>query len=177
MSTKVYHNKLVRDGIPQKLEGKSVLFDVRYACSAEMTGLLLAKLMEELEDLGQEEAFTPSWLSELVDVMDVLDSLAQRTVKAKAMLSLSDKRKRFDGIDLEEIRKDLFLTCNYLRDSTVYGFDWSTHLTHAILMCERLSSQSTEVSNEMSGIRQEKTDTHGGFSQGIVLLWTQDPEE
>jgi predicted house-cleaning noncanonical NTP pyrophosphatase (MazG superfamily) len=71
---KTHENKLVRDRIPELLAERGVPFEARTASNAELPGLLLAKLDEEIaeylaaaDDLARVE--------ELADVLEVVVGL------------------------------------------------------------------------------------------------------
>lgn len=71
------YEKLVRDGIPARLDAAGVRYEVRRATSEEMPALLIAKLQEEIGELlaatSDDEA-----LEEIADVFEVLAALASQ---------------------------------------------------------------------------------------------------
>lgn len=71
------YEKLVRDGIPARLDAAGVRYEVRRATSEEMPALLIAKLQEEIGELlaatTDDEA-----LEEIADVFEVLTALTSQ---------------------------------------------------------------------------------------------------
>lgn len=65
------YNKLVRDKIPEIIEADGKKCEIKIASKEEMTGLLEAKLMEEVNEYLEDKN-----LEELADVMEVLFGLA-----------------------------------------------------------------------------------------------------
>ncbi|HUX80884.1 MAG TPA: nucleoside triphosphate pyrophosphohydrolase [Candidatus Paceibacterota bacterium] len=81
------YNKLVRDKIPQILDGKGVTYEKRIATSEEYRIELIKKLAEEVGEFG--EAGSPE---ELADVLEVISAL----------------RKLPEYANVEELRKQKF---------------------------------------------------------------------
>ncbi len=71
---KTHENKLVRDRIPELLAERGVPFEARTASKAELPGLLLAKLDEEMaEYLAAADNLARA--EELADVLEVVVGL------------------------------------------------------------------------------------------------------
>lgn len=74
---RVYYNKLVRDGIKAKIEGKGEQCSVRVIeDEAEFRQELLKKVNEEAQGLSQSRT-REDFLAEYADLMAVLDALTQ----------------------------------------------------------------------------------------------------
>jgi predicted house-cleaning noncanonical NTP pyrophosphatase (MazG superfamily) len=69
--------KLVRDGIPARLEAAGVEYEARTASHSELEALLLAKLQEEVSEL-LGAASDADALDEVADILEVLAALASR---------------------------------------------------------------------------------------------------
>lgn len=86
-------NKLVRDGIPAKLDAAGVRYEIRTAAPGELEALLLAKLQEEVDELlgaaSDDEA-----LEEIADISEVLAALATRHGANEALLRAKQRAKR-----------------------------------------------------------------------------------
>ena len=73
--------KLIRHRIPEQMAARGVICETRVAALGEMPGLLLAKLREEVAELGVEFAKAPPGdnlqrqCEELADVMEVVRCL------------------------------------------------------------------------------------------------------
>lgn len=64
------YNKLVRDGIPAKLDGLGVPYEKRIASSEEYKAELIKKLGEEASEFA-----VAGEIEELADVLEVIESL------------------------------------------------------------------------------------------------------
>ena len=74
---RIYYNKLVRDGIKDKIESKGESCEVREITDdAEFRGELLKKITEEAYELSRTDS-RDSFLQEYADLMVVLDALTQ----------------------------------------------------------------------------------------------------
>src|SRR5512140_3338267 len=69
------HEKLVRDGIPARLDAACVPYEIRAALPEEMRGLLLAKLGEEVAELLVATSDADA-LDEIADISEVLAAIA-----------------------------------------------------------------------------------------------------
>ena len=78
------YNKLVRDKIPEILDGKGIQYEKRIASLEEYKVELVKKLIEETQEFSAD----PS-LEELADVIEVIEAL----------------KKLPDYADVEEVRK------------------------------------------------------------------------
>ncbi len=77
MSGRVYYNKLIRDGIPKKIENNGGEYEVRPVIDdAEFQLELLKKVKEEAGALSSVRT-REEFLSEYADLMVVLDTLTQ----------------------------------------------------------------------------------------------------
>jgi predicted house-cleaning noncanonical NTP pyrophosphatase (MazG superfamily) len=75
--SKVYYNKLVRDGIKDKIEGNGETCEVRVLTeNEEFEQELLKKVREEAEGLSKAKS-REEFLAEYADLMAVLDALTQ----------------------------------------------------------------------------------------------------
>ena len=70
-------DKLVRDGIPARLDAMGIRHGTRTARPDELEGLLLAKLQEEVAELLAATT-EDDILGEIADVSEVLVALAER---------------------------------------------------------------------------------------------------
>lgn len=64
------YEKLVRDRIPEILDGKSVPYEKRIADDAEYRAELIEKLLEEAQEFAEEGS-----IEELADVLEVVQTL------------------------------------------------------------------------------------------------------
>lgn len=174
MSNRIHHNKLVRDKIPDNLTRKRVSFDIRSARSSEMTGLLLDKLKEELEELRREELLSEDWCAELADVMEVVHTLRDRSSGAGVYIPFVEKYEALGELALKPLWPMLIEKIGLLAKSEVYGSEWALYLADIIAICQRFC-QSSELS--VTALQEQKREEIGGFSQGIVLLWTEESEK
>lgn len=87
--------KLVRDGIPTRLDAVGVRYETRTASSDEIGTLLFAKLQEEVGELlgatTDDEA-----LDEIADISEVLAALASRHGADEAQMRARQSAKRDD---------------------------------------------------------------------------------
>ncbi len=81
------YEKLVRDRIPEILDGKGVPYEQRIAGDAEYRTELIKKLVEEADEFQEEGS-----IEELADVLEVIDAL--RTLPEYAEVSAVQDRKR-----------------------------------------------------------------------------------
>jgi predicted house-cleaning noncanonical NTP pyrophosphatase (MazG superfamily) len=93
--------KLVRDGIPARLDAAGVRYETRIALPGEGRGLLLAKLQEEVDELLAATSDTDA-LDEIADIREVLAALASRYGADEAQMQARQTAKRDDrgGFDL-----------------------------------------------------------------------------
>ncbi len=64
------YNKLVRDGIPEMLDGKGVIYEKRIASDEEYKVELIKKLAEEINEFQEVGD-----IEELADVIEVIEAL------------------------------------------------------------------------------------------------------
>jgi predicted house-cleaning noncanonical NTP pyrophosphatase (MazG superfamily) len=64
------YEKLVRDGIPEKLDQKGISYKKRIATDTEYKTELIKKLLEEAQEFAADES-----VEELADVLEVIDAL------------------------------------------------------------------------------------------------------
>ena len=84
--TKVYYNKLVRDGIKDKIEGKGEQCEVRTITDdAEFRQELAKKIVEEAHGLAHTRG-REKFLQEYADLMVVLDALTAELEISEAEL-------------------------------------------------------------------------------------------
>ena len=88
--------KLVRDGIPEIIRADGAEPVIRTAGDAEIDSLLLAKLVEEVEEYADSRE-----VEELADVVEVCFAAAARQgVSVEQLLALArDKRDRRGGFE------------------------------------------------------------------------------
>lgn len=72
---KVFHNKLIRDKIPEKIEAAGGQYEVRVMETEEFERELKRKLVEETGEL--EKAKREDLPEELADLLEILKSLAE----------------------------------------------------------------------------------------------------
>jgi predicted house-cleaning noncanonical NTP pyrophosphatase (MazG superfamily) len=85
--------KLVRDGIPARLDAKGVLYETRLASPDEVEALLLAKLHEEVAELLAATSDSDA-LDEIADISEVLSALASRLGADEAGVRIRQNAKR-----------------------------------------------------------------------------------
>jgi predicted house-cleaning noncanonical NTP pyrophosphatase (MazG superfamily) len=83
---RVRYDKLIRDRIPEAMDRDGVRFEVGVLNGRAYRDALLAKVVEEAEEL-REAAAREDVVKELADVLEVLEALMQA-----------------DGIDVEQVR-------------------------------------------------------------------------
>jgi predicted house-cleaning noncanonical NTP pyrophosphatase (MazG superfamily) len=69
------YNKLVRDKIPEQLDGKGVAYEKRIASPEEYKAELIKKLQEEAVEFA--EAGSPEELADILEVIDALRKLPE----------------------------------------------------------------------------------------------------
>lgn len=88
---RVYYNKLVRDGIKDKIESKGEACEIReLADSAEFQQELLKKVQEEASALSKVRS-RKDLLDEYADLMVVLDALTKELEISEAELTVAMK--------------------------------------------------------------------------------------
>ncbi len=95
---RVYHRKLVRDGIPEKIEASGGKYEVRVMEQTEFERELKRKLAEEAGEL--EKARREDLPEELADLLEILKSLAEHyginwQVVEETQAAKAEKRGRF----------------------------------------------------------------------------------
>jgi predicted house-cleaning noncanonical NTP pyrophosphatase (MazG superfamily) len=86
---KVFYNKLVRDNIKDKIEGKGESCEIReIADPAEFQQELLKKVQEEAAALGMVRSRT-DFLDEYADLMVVLDALTAQLEVSEAEITIA----------------------------------------------------------------------------------------
>lgn len=88
------YNKLVRDRIPEILDGKGVSYEKRVADDAEYKSELIKKLGEEVEEFMAEGS--PEELADVLEVTESLLKLADYKETEKIKLEKKEKRGGFD---------------------------------------------------------------------------------
>lgn len=103
-SKKYYHKKLVRDKIPQIIEGNGEEYKSRTMREGEYKKLLRKKLVEEAKEAATADKEDVA--SELGDVLEVVRAIAksQGSTMAQVEKKRQDKEKRLGGF-----RKKIFL--------------------------------------------------------------------
>ncbi len=87
--SRVYYNKLVRDGIPAKIARNGELYEVRTITDlAEFEQELRKKIREEADGLAMTTT-RAEFLQEYADLMVVLDALTQHYEIAEAELKIA----------------------------------------------------------------------------------------
>lgn len=98
---KVFYNKLIRDKIPAKMEGKGSAFEVRELNDEEFEKELIKKVEEESSGL-QKAKSKDDFISEIADILDVIEEIkklkeiSDEEIKAK-QLENHDKKGGFDS--------------------------------------------------------------------------------
>lgn len=88
---KIYHNKLVRDRIPDILKKDKVKFDFRVAKKEEFLDRLYEKLIEEINEFKEK----PS-VDEFADIMEVLESIAREHDFQLEEIKIAKKTKKIN---------------------------------------------------------------------------------
>ncbi len=94
------YNKLVRDKIPEILDGKGVSYEKRIASPEEYKAELIKKLAEEIQEFS--EAGDPE---ELADVVEVIEALKQLPEYSDIEAIRQKKREERGGFDEKIILK------------------------------------------------------------------------
>ena len=94
------YNKLVRDKIPEILDGKGVPYEKRIASPEEYKEELIKKLAEEVGEFS--EAGDPA---ELADVLEVIEALRKLPEYADVETLRLQKREERGGFDEKVILK------------------------------------------------------------------------
>jgi len=111
---KVFYNKLVRDRIKDKIEGKGEACEVRELTdSAEYQQELLKKVIEEAGALAQVRT-RADFLDEYADLMVVLDALTAELEVSEADIQIAIK----ENVE----RKGLYKNRHYLHWSADAGY-------------------------------------------------------
>lgn len=84
------YNKLVRDKIPEILDGKGISYEKRIASSEEYKEELIKKLSEEVSEF--EEAGDPEELADVLEVIEELRKLPEyQNVEALRLKKLAER--------------------------------------------------------------------------------------
>ena len=104
MTKKYYHQKLIRDNIPEKIIEYGDDYETRVLGKAEFEKELKRKLIEESKELA--ESPKEGLLNELADVLELTKSIASyyKIPFSKVEKFQAEKRKKIGGF-----RKKLFL--------------------------------------------------------------------
>lgn len=94
------YNKLVRDGVPEKLDEKGVTYEKRIADDVEYRAELVKKLLEEAAEFSEAGA-----IEELADVIEVVDALRKLPEYADVARVQEEKRGRLGSFDERIILK------------------------------------------------------------------------
>lgn len=86
-----HYNKLVRDGIPAKLDRLGIPYEKRIASSEEYKEGLIKKLGEEVQEFSEEGS-----LEELADVLEVIESL-KKLPEYEGVENVRKKKKEESG--------------------------------------------------------------------------------
>ena len=86
-------DKLVRDGIPARLEASGVEYEARIASPTELRALLLAKLQEEVGEL-LGAADDADAVDEMADIREILAALATQYGADEEEMRVRQCRKR-----------------------------------------------------------------------------------
>ncbi|MEK9154165.1 MAG: nucleoside triphosphate pyrophosphohydrolase [Patescibacteria group bacterium] len=90
-----HYNKLVRNGIPELLDSKGVLYEKRIASPEEYKQELIKKLREEACEFS--EAGSPEELADVLEVIDALRQLPEYNNVADLQKKKNEERGGFDG--------------------------------------------------------------------------------
>lgn len=94
------YNKLVRDKVPQKLDGMGISYEKRVADDAEYRVELIKKLLEEAAEFTEAGA-----IEELADVLEVVDALRALPEYADVARVQEEKRNTMGGFEKRIILK------------------------------------------------------------------------
>lgn len=95
-----HYNKLVRDKIPEILDGKGIAYEKRVASPEEYKTELIKKLDEEIKEFSEQTS-----IEELADVMEVVEALKKLPEYADAENLRIKKAKERGGFDKRIILK------------------------------------------------------------------------
>ncbi len=104
MKKKYYHQKLIRDKIPEKIKGTGGYYQTRILGKAEFEKELKKKLIEESKELAK--APKEELLNELADILELTKSISShyKIPFSKVVKFQEEKRKKRGGF-----KKKLFL--------------------------------------------------------------------
>lgn len=88
------YNKLVRDKIPEILDGRGVSYEKRIASPEEYRGELIKKLSEEVNEFT--EAGDPGELADVLEVIEALRKLPEYRGVEELRLKKLEERGGFD---------------------------------------------------------------------------------
>lgn len=88
------YNKLVRDKIPEMLDGKGIPYEKRIAAPEEYKSELIKKLTEEVSEFA--EAGDPEELADVLEVIEALRKLPEYQDVEGLRLKKRDERGGFD---------------------------------------------------------------------------------
>lgn len=86
--SRVYHRKLVRDLIEDKIKSKGEEYSLRVVAGEEFLGELKKKIVEEANELASTESRS-DFIKEYADLMIVLDSLTEKMEIAPAEIEIA----------------------------------------------------------------------------------------
>ncbi len=95
------YDKSVRNKIPEILDGKGVLYEKRVASPEEYKAELLKKLNEEVSEFTESDGS----ISELADVLEVIDALKKLSEYAGVEEIQNNKREEKGSFDQRFILK------------------------------------------------------------------------
>ncbi len=101
--SRVYYNKLVRDGIPKKIEAEGSEYETRSIHdTVEFQQELLKKVVEEAGELSRARV-REEFLDEYTDLMVVLDTLItlQNITEIEIMAARQENTKRKGAFDAQ----------------------------------------------------------------------------
>lgn len=102
---KIFYNKLIRDNVPEKINSIGSKCEVRKLSEVEYEKELLKKAQEEVSELV-EAGDRGEFISELADVMDVMDEI----LKLKSISKKEIKNKQEENFKKKGgFKKRLFL--------------------------------------------------------------------
>lgn len=94
------YEKLVRDKIPDILDGKGVPYEKRIATDAEFRDELIRKLVEEAHEFAEAGS-----VEELADVLEVIESLRALPVYGEVEQIRAQKKEERGGFEARYILK------------------------------------------------------------------------
>ncbi len=98
------YNKLVRDGIPAKLDSIEEPYEQRIATPEEFKAELVKKLAEEIQEFLEANEPTKQ-CEELADILEVIDALKTLPEYANVLEVQREKREKAGGFDQRLIVK------------------------------------------------------------------------